>query len=101
MLASHLKKVAAGVPSLRYFSDVSALRTYDLLARSAVTRVMLANRRRFAEIVILTWAEGINAAERAFAAALGEPIEILTDPTEFEMRLVRAAPLAKQTLDPK
>ena len=101
MLASHLKKVVAEVPSVRYFSDASALRTYDLLARSALTRVMLANRRRFADIVILTWAEGINAAERAFAAAIGDPIHILTDPADFEARLTRAAPLAKQTLDPK
>jgi len=101
MLASHLNKVVAEVPSLRYFSDASALRTYDLLARSALTRVMLANRRRFADIVILTWAEGINAAELAFAAAIGDPIHILTDPVDFEARLTRAAPLAKQTLDPK
>ena len=99
--ASHLKKVVAEVPSFAYFSDVSALRTYDLLARGALIRVILANRRRFADIVILTWSEGINTAERGFAAAIGEPIQVLTDPTDFEMRLLRVAPLAKQTLDPK
>jgi hypothetical protein len=99
--ASHLKKVIAEVTTLHYFSDVSALRTYDLLARSALIRIILANRRRFADIVILTWSEGINAAERGFAAAIGEPIEIITDPTDFEMRLLRVAPFAKQTLDPK
>jgi hypothetical protein len=101
MVASHLKKVIVEVPSLRYFSDASALRSYDLIARSALTRVILANRRRFADIVILTWSEGINAAEQALASAIGEPIAIVTDSEEFEKRLLRAAPLAKQTLDPK
>src|SRR6185503_16274775 len=100
MLAAHLRKVLAEVPSLLYFSDVSSLQTYDLLARSAVTRVLLANRRRFTDIVILTWAQGVNAAEQAFVAAIGDPISLFTDPTEFEKRLLRAAPFAKQTLDP-
>ena len=101
MVASHLKAVVAEATSLRYFTDASALRTYDLLARSAITRVVLAYRRRFTEIVLLTWAEGINAAERVFADAIGEPIHVITDLADFETRLVRAAPLAKQTLDPK
>jgi hypothetical protein len=102
MVASHLNKVVvAEATSLRYFSDASALKTYDLLARSAITRVVLAHRRRFADIVILTWAEGINAPERVFADAIGDPIHVITDAADFEKRLVRAAPLAKQTLDPK
>src|SRR5687767_13852220 len=63
VLAAQLWAVLADVPTLRYFSDASALQTYDLLARSALTRVVLANRRRFADIVILTWSQGINAAE--------------------------------------
>jgi hypothetical protein len=99
-VASHLRKVITEVPSLRYFSDASSLRSYDLMARSALTRVILSNRRRFADIVILTWSEGINAAEQGLAAAIGEPIAILTDAEEFEKRLLRAAPFAKQTLDP-
>jgi hypothetical protein len=100
MLAAHLRKVLAELPSLRYFCDLSALQTYDLLARSAVMRVVLANRRRFADIVVLTWSEGVNAAEQAFVTAIGDPITLLTDPTEFEKSLLRAAPFAKQTLDP-
>lgn len=101
VVASQLKRALAEVPVLRYFSDASELQSYDLLARSALTRVMLANRKRFGDIVILTWAEGINAAERGLAAAIGDPIVIVTDPVDFETRLVRAAPLAKQTLDPR
>ena len=100
ILAAHLKKVVAEVPSLLYFSDLSGLQTYDLLARSVVTRVLLANRRRFTDIVILTWSQGVNAAEQAFVTAIGDPISLFTDPTEFEKRLLRAAPFAKQTLDP-
>jgi hypothetical protein len=100
MLAAQLRKVVAEVPSLLYFSDLSGLQTYDLLARSAVTRVLLANRRRFTDIVVLTWSQGVNAAERAFVAAIGDPISLFTDPTAFENRLLRAAPFAKQTLDP-
>ena len=98
-VASRLKEALSEVPLLRYFSDASELETYDLLARSALTRVILANRRRFGDIVILTWSEGINAAERGLAAAIGDPIVIVTDPVDFETRLYRAAPLAKQTLD--
>jgi hypothetical protein len=100
MLAARLRKAVAEVQSFRYFSDLSELQTYDLLARSAVTRVLLANRRRFADIVVLTWSEGVNAAERAFVAAIGDPISLLSDRIEFENRLLRAAPFAKQTLDP-
>jgi hypothetical protein len=50
---------------------------------------------------MLTWSEGHSAASRVVATALGEPVEVLTDPAEFEARLFRAAPLAKRKLDPK
>ena len=74
-----LHALVTDVSSLRYFSDASALESYDLLARSAFARVVLANRRRFDEIVFLTWAEGVSSTARALVAVLGEPIEILTD----------------------
>jgi hypothetical protein len=35
----------------------------------------------------------------AFAAAVGNPISLLTEASEFEQRLLAVAPLAKQRLD--
>ena len=99
--AARLQAALDLVPSLRYFSDASALKTYDLLARSAFIRVVLANRRKFTSLLMLTWSQGITKATSAFIVALGEPVEVLTDAATFEARLVQAAPLAKQKLDPK
>src|SRR5579859_5883914 len=99
--AARLQELVNQVSSLQYFSDASALQTSDLLARSAFTRVVLANRRKFTSIVLLTWPDGITQVTRAFAAAIGEPVDVLTDPLQFEKRLIHAAPLAKHKLDPK
>ena len=80
------------VPALAYFADASALSEYDLIARTRFARFVAARRVKFASLVILTWAGGISPAARAFADSLGEPVQILTDPLEFERRLANVAP---------
>jgi len=84
--------------TLRYFSDSRALTSYDLLARSAFVRLVLANRKKFADIVILTWSGGISSTTEAFKVAIGEPVAVLTDSSEFERRLIAATPRAREFL---
>jgi hypothetical protein len=99
--ASRLDALLGLVPAVHYFADSSALKQYDLLARSAFVRVLMANRRKFRSLVVLTWAEGLSPASKAFVTALGEPTQVLADPADFHARLIRVAPLAKQRLNPK
>jgi hypothetical protein len=99
--ATKLKALADGKTSIRLFIDSSGLRHYDLLARSAVIRVLLAKRRAFESFTMLAWAGEIGPGERAFAAALGSGVDIVTSSDEFEAKLYRVAPSARQLLDPK
>jgi hypothetical protein len=96
-----LQELIGGVPSLSYFSDASGLNRYDLVARSAFARLVLENRRKFSALVMLTWSAGATPAAAAFVAAVGNPVTLLTDATEFDKLLVAAAPLARQRLDPR
>ncbi len=87
-------EVAVGrVPALAYFADESALREYDLLARTRFARFVANRRVKFASLAILTWAESVGPAARAFAESLGEPVDLFTDPLEFESALANVAPL--------
>ena len=86
--------------ALHYFADARALCSYDLGARSAFLRTVHAHRSQFQSIVILTWSLGITPVSRAFASALGEPVDVLADELEFENRLLETAPLARGKLDP-
>ena len=74
----------------------SRLTHYDLQAR----RVLLEHRVRFAKLVMLTWSGGLSAASRAFAAAIGEPCELLTNEATFQAKLFAAAPQARFRLEP-
>lgn len=98
--ASRLGALVARTVGVSFFCDSSRLKQYDLLARSAFVRVVLANRRKFASITMLTWAEGISQATRALVETLGDPIDLLTDIASFEARLLKAAPQARRKLDP-
>jgi hypothetical protein len=97
--AARLGQCISQTASLLYFSDASALYQYDLLARSAFTRLILDNRRKFSRLVMLTWSAGATPSARAFAAAVGDSVTLLTDLTAFETQLVAAAPLAMQKID--
>jgi hypothetical protein len=97
---AHLGTLTANVTGIHYFCDVSGLDSYDLLARSAFVRFALANRRRFESFTFLAWQGGVSQVARAFAAAIGENVDICSDQTDFERRLTRLAPLARHRLDP-
>jgi hypothetical protein len=86
------------VPALDFLADASALTQYDLVARSALVRVVLTNRHKFNSIVLLSWQTGISPATRALFDVLGPPSEALTDSNEFALRLLRLAPAAPQIL---
>lgn len=97
-LATRLAAFAASVPTLRYFGDASGLTHYDLLARSAFVRVVMAQRKKFSEMVLLTWESGVTPVTKAFAAAIGEPVTVVTERADFQAQLLRAAPAARQLL---
>jgi hypothetical protein len=98
---SRLQALVAEVPSLHYFADAGALEFYDLAARRAFLELVLANRRKFTSLVMLTWSQGLTPASRVFAAQIGEPCEIYDDSMVFDSKLLRAAPQVRKRLDPK
>ncbi len=98
--AAQVEKLVAGVSGVHYFADSSRMTRYDLLARSAFVRVVLANRRRFQAFTFLIWPDEVSPAARAFASALGGNVELCQDLGEFEQRLVRRAPLARYRIEP-
>jgi hypothetical protein len=91
--AQRLAGLLENVPALAYFADASALDQYDLVARTRFQRLVLAQRAKFVSLTFLTWAGGVGPAARHFAALLGEPIDMLTDPFEFDRALSNVAPL--------
>lgn len=99
--AEHVSSLVQGLAGVQYFADLALMTSYDLLARSAFVRMALANRRCFESFTFLTWQEGVSPAARAFAEALGDNVTMCTVLGDFERRLLRAAPLARQRLNPQ
>ena len=95
-----LESALARTPDLHYFADCRALSSYEIGARSAFLKTVLTHRTQFKSVVILTWSLGITPVSRAFAAAIGEPVDVLADELAFESRLLATAPLARAKLDP-
>lgn len=93
-----LQAALASVSSLRYFADSSELTSYDLLARSALVRLLLSNRKKFSAMIILHWDVGLSAPGRALVDAVGSPLVVLEDRGEFERQLSLAAPLSFQAI---
>jgi len=98
--AEHVLALVRGSTGVHYFADLALMTRYDLLARSAFVRMGLANRRCFESFTLLTWPEGVSPAARSFSDALGENVTLCTQLADFERRLLRAAPLARQLLTP-
>ncbi len=99
--AAHLNDLQQALDvraGMSYFADASDLASFDLLARSAFVRLLLSNRKRFSEIVVLNWAGGVSANGPTLAATVGEPVVMIEDRHEFEHRLLSAAPRAVQLL---
>jgi hypothetical protein len=97
--ARALKSQLQAVPSVHYFGDSSRLDQYDLLARSAFMRVVLAERIKFQSFTLLTWAEGVSSVARAFVNLMGPSATVLTDRSDFDRRLLRLAPSARNVID--
>lgn len=93
-----LQLALEGHQSIRYFSDCREVRSYDLLARNAFVRFVLGQRKRFSEMVMLTWSGGISAASQAFSGAIGDQVVLLSSPSEFDRRLFMAAPRVREAL---
>ena len=103
LYARHTARLEAALErteSLHYFADGRALCSYDLGARGAFVRTVLAHRQQFQSVVMLVWSQGITPVTRAFASSMGDPIDITVDELDFERRLLDAAPLARGKLDP-
>jgi hypothetical protein len=96
-----LERELQTVPTLFYFTDVSSLRRYDMLARSAFLRLILQHRQKFSSLVALVGLGSASAATDALAAALGQVINLVHDPKKFDQLLVAVAPLARLLLDPR
>jgi hypothetical protein len=87
-----LELAVGQVPALAYFADASALREYDLSARARFASFVVDRRVQFASLVILTWPHHDGRTASAFAQTLGEPVDIFTDPLDFELALGNVAP---------
>jgi hypothetical protein len=98
--AEHVQGMVRGRKGVHYFADAALMTAYDLLARSAFVRMALANRRCFDAFTFLTWPDGVSPAAKAFATALGENVTMCSLLADFEGRLLRAAPLARQRINP-
>ncbi|HEY3494096.1 MAG TPA: hypothetical protein VGK73_05395, partial [Polyangiaceae bacterium] len=96
---ARLERFLGETKQVRYFVDAASLRTYDLLARSAIVRVMLANRSRFQNILLLNWDESGRSAATSPLTALGDLLQVILDPADFQARLLKAAPFATHRLN--
>jgi len=85
---------------VRYFCDARGIKSYDLLARSALVRFLLSHRKRFSAICMLVSAEDMSMALQAFRAAIGEPLVLTANASEFARHLAMAAPDAAASLAP-
>ena len=98
--AEFVQGMVRGMTGIQYFADAALMTRYDLLARSAFVRMALANRRCFEAFTFLTWPDEVSPAAKAFAGALGGNVTMCTMLADFEGRLLRAAPFARQRINP-
>jgi hypothetical protein len=99
--AARLEQLLGDAKQVRSFVDASALKTYDLLARSAIVRVLLAHRSRFVSISLLNWDDASRQSAATPLTGLGDLLDVSRDPVEFHGRLLRAAPFASHRLNPR
>jgi hypothetical protein len=88
--ANHLHQLLSGQQGVHYFGDASRLKHYDLVARSAFVRVVLEHRKAFAALQILMPGPELSVAELSLAAAVGEPLRLVLDPSAFAAALASA-----------
>jgi hypothetical protein len=97
--AARIQSFADESPSVSFFIDASRVKGYDLLARSAFVRVLMANRRKFCDLVLLTFSASATPAEESMVRVVGEPFDLLRLPAMFDDRLLAVAPHARQLLE--
>lgn len=90
--AAYQRAALNGVPAFHFFADSSEMKQYDLTARSALVRLLLEHRSRFASLVMLSWPGGSSGATVALATAIGKACHLLTDRAAFEGKLLLVAP---------
>lgn len=99
--ANRLQALVEKAPCIKYFGDGRALEHYDLLARSAFVRVVLAQRQKFEALDLLAWSGGVSVSARSIVGSLGQPAFATSDPNEFEARLFAMAPRARWKVEPR
>lgn len=98
------------VSTLAYFADTSALHEHDAAWRLRFERLVKAELRKFASIVLLAPQRAAGSPWRALSAALQaaaptaggsagdpQPIKLLGEPLEFERALCNVAPFPDRT----
>ncbi len=90
--AEQLRQAAGELGKLAYFADESALAECDVGARARLARLLGELRARLTSVVILSRQDGNGPSSRTIVKAAGAPIEMLTEPIEFERALCNVAP---------
>lgn len=95
--ASRLERQLERRSSIRIFMDCSGVDTYDLCARNACQRVLVAQRQRIASIALLARTRIVQLGAQALAAHLPQGmLQVTIDRAEFVAQLDGIAPLARR-----
>jgi hypothetical protein len=97
--AARLSAGLAGVSRIHYFADARDLDSYELLARSAIFRVLKEHRDQLERIDLLWW--GGSAPNDVILSELGDVLYVTLDAEDFEARLRARAPEARAKLAAK
>ena len=89
--AAHIGDTTAA----RYFADASIVLSYELTALGVIAQAVASKRAQLRQIVVCPWGGGLGAKGGAYAEALAS-VEYTTSASEFDARLIAAAPLAKR-----
>lgn len=94
--ADRLSTGLTGASRVSYFADARELESYELLARSAILRVLKEHRDKLEHIDLLWW--GGSAPNEVIRAELGDVLHVTLDAEDFEARLCARAPDARTKL---
>jgi hypothetical protein len=89
--AAHIGDTAA----VRYFADSSTVLSYELAALGVIAQAVVSKRAQLRQIVVCPWGGGLGAKGGAHAEALAS-VEYTASASEFDVRLIAAAPLARR-----
>ncbi len=92
--AARMLSKLEGSTIVHCFCNAHLSHNVDFMARSAIVRTMLTNRRRIASMTALVGTPASNVTAQAIDSVLDCGATILTDPNAFDELLVKTAPLA-------